>query len=264
MPDKFLRKRNGEKGVELPPRATTARVWSFFPQDVTAREAAMQVFEHIIRDEGQIFLGWRSVPKAARFSARCRAASSRPSARCSSGKTPPSPIRWSSSASSSSSASGVRYWIRDNEMPNKFKTFTAKSNTFPGAEYHYITNLSARTMIYKGMLTPCQLGAYFPDFHDPDFESALALMHTRFSTNTFPSWSRAHPNRFIAHNGEINTVMGNANFMRAREALCQNPTSSGTPCATSCRSSTRTARTRRASTTRSNSCTWAATTWSTR
>jgi glutamate synthase domain-containing protein 1 len=76
-------------------------------------------------------------------------------------------------------------------------------------------------MIYKGMLTPCQLAEYFPDFHDPDFESALALMHTRFSTNTFPSWPRAHPNRFIAHNGEINTVMGNENFMKARESLCQ-------------------------------------------
>ncbi len=76
-------------------------------------------------------------------------------------------------------------------------------------------------MVYKGMLTACQLGDYFPDFLDPDFESALALMHTRFSTNTFPSWSRAHPNRFIAHNGEINTVMGNANFMKARQALCQ-------------------------------------------
>jgi hypothetical protein len=109
-------------------------------------------------------------------------------------------------------------------MPNKFTDVHGnKSNSFPGASYLYITNLSAGTMVYKGMLTPCQLSEYFPDFHDPDFESALALMHTRFSTNTFPSWSRAHPNRFIAHNGEINTVMGNANFMKARQALCQSP-----------------------------------------
>ena len=107
-------------------------------------------------------------------------------------------------------------------MPNKYADVHGnKSNSFPGADYHYVTDLSARTMIYKGMLTPCQLAEYFPDLHDPDFESALALMHTRFSTNTFPSWSRAHPNRFIAHNGEINTVMGNANFMKARQALCQ-------------------------------------------
>jgi hypothetical protein len=119
----------------------------------------------------------------------------------------------------------VAYWIRNNELPNKYSDVHGnKSNSFPGASYLYITNLSSRTMVYKGMLTPCQLAEYFPDFHDPDFESALALMHTRFSTNTFPSWSRAHPNRFIAHNGEINTVMGNANFMKARQALCQSPT----------------------------------------
>ncbi|MEI6675200.1 MAG: glutamate synthase large subunit, partial [Verrucomicrobiota bacterium] len=116
----------------------------------------------------------------------------------------------------------VAHAIRTNELPSKFSDVHGnRGNTFPGANYYYVTGLSAKTMIYKGMLTACQLGDYFHDFHDPDFESALALMHTRFSTNTFPSWSRAHPNRFIAHNGEINTVRGNSNFMRAREALCK-------------------------------------------
>ena len=87
----------------------------------------------------------------------------------------------------------------------------------------YFASLSGRTMVYKGMLTTPQLGAFYPDLADPAFVSAIALVHSRFSTNTFPSWPLAHPYRFIAHNGEINTVRGNANWMRAREALLASP-----------------------------------------
>ncbi|MDP9436115.1 MAG: glutamate synthase large subunit, partial [Actinomycetota bacterium] len=87
----------------------------------------------------------------------------------------------------------------------------------------YFPSLSARTLVYKGMLTTDQLEPFFPDLSDPRFESALALVHSRFSTNTFPSWPLAHPYRYIAHNGEINTVKGNRNWMRAREALLRGP-----------------------------------------
>src|SRR5204862_5836722 len=83
----------------------------------------------------------------------------------------------------------------------------------------YIVSLSCNTLIYKGMLTASQIEAMFPDLTDPDLESALALVHQRFSTNTFPSWPLAHPYRYIAHNGEINTLTGNINWMRAREGL---------------------------------------------
>ena len=83
----------------------------------------------------------------------------------------------------------------------------------------YFASLSCRTIVYKGMLTTDQLEAFYPELHDPDLASALALVHSRFSTNTFPSWPLAHPYRLIAHNGEINTVKGNRNWMRAREAL---------------------------------------------
>ena len=83
----------------------------------------------------------------------------------------------------------------------------------------YFPSLSARTVVYKGMLTTPQLRTFFPDLEDSRIESALALVHSRFSTNTFPSWPLAHPYRFLAHNGEINTVMGNRNWMRARETL---------------------------------------------
>src|SRR4029078_2764936 len=85
----------------------------------------------------------------------------------------------------------------------------------------YIVSLSANTLIYKGMLTADQIAPAFPDLIDPDMESALALVHQRFSTNTFPSWPLAPPYRYVAHNGEINTLRGNINWMHAREAMCK-------------------------------------------
>jgi glutamate synthase (ferredoxin) len=93
-----------------------------------------------------------------------------------------------------------------------------RTSTMAGAEYWYVVSLSCRTFVYKGMLLTTQLDQYFPDLHNPLIETALALVHSRFSTNTFPSWDRAHPYRYIAHNGEINTVRGNSNWMHAREA----------------------------------------------
>src|SRR6185503_2885887 len=87
-----------------------------------------------------------------------------------------------------------------------------------GLAGYYPVSLSSRTVIYKGMFLADQLGKYYPDLHEADFESALALVHQRFSTNTFPTWSLAHPYRMIAHNGEINTLRGNVNWMAARQA----------------------------------------------
>ncbi len=87
--------------------------------------------------------------------------------------------------------------------------------------FWFVASLSCRTLIYKGMLMPVQVGQYFPDLRDPDMETALALVHSRFSTNTFPSWERAHPNRYIAHNGEINTLRGNINWMHARQGAAR-------------------------------------------
>ena len=88
-----------------------------------------------------------------------------------------------------------------------------------GAEFWYVPSLSFKTFVYKGMLLTEQLENYFTDLQNPAMETALALVHSRFSTNTFPSWDRAHPYRYIAHNGEINTLRGNINWMHAREAL---------------------------------------------
>ena len=222
MPDKFLRKEMAKKGITLPPEGSYGSGLVFFPPDTSQREAAMQVFEIVIREEGQDFLGWRTVPVVSKILGKTSGRYEPAIKQVFIGKNPDITDPMEFERKLYVIRKRVAYWIRNNEVPNKFSDVHGnKANSFPGADYHSVTGLSARTMIYKGMLTACQLTEYFPDLHDPDFESALALMHTRFSTNTFPSWSRAHPNRFIAHNGEINTVMGNANFMKARQALCQ-------------------------------------------
>jgi glutamate synthase (ferredoxin) len=222
MPDKFLRKEMLKKGVELPPEGSYGSGIVFLSPHTSEREAAMQVFEHVIREEGQRFLGWRTVPVRSEILGKTSGRYEPVLKQVFIEKNPAITDPFDFERKLYVIRKRVGGWIRNNELPHKFTDVHGnKGNKFPGAEYHYVTNLSARTMVYKGMLTPCQLADYFPDLHDPDFESALALMHTRFSTNTFPSWSRAHPNRFIAHNGEINTVMGNANFMKARQSLCQ-------------------------------------------
>jgi len=221
-PDKFLRKVMAERGIDLPEEGQYGAGVVFLSPNPSEREATMQIFEHIIREEGQRFIGWRTIPVKSEILGKT------------SGRYEPVMkqifIERSADLTDIMDFERKLYVIRKrvgnairfNEVPSQFYDVHRTTNkSFPGGEYFYVTGLSARTMIYKGMLTPCQLAEYFPDFHDPDFESALALMHTRFSTNTFPSWPRAHPNRFIAHNGEINTVMGNENFMKAREALCQ-------------------------------------------
>jgi glutamate synthase (ferredoxin) len=222
MPDKFLRKEMAAKGIELPPEGEYGAGLVFLSPQASEREAAMQVFEHVIREEGQRFLGWRTVPVKSEILGKTSGRYEPVIKQVFVAKNPAITSQKEFERRLYIIRKRVGVWIRNNEMPGKFRDVHGNSsNKFPGADYHYVTGLSSRTMIYKGMLTPCQLATYFPDFHDPDFESALALMHTRFSTNTFPSWSRAHPNRFIAHNGEINTVMGNANMMKAREAQCE-------------------------------------------
>ena len=127
----------------------------------------------------------------------------------------------------------------------------------------YFASLSARTIVYKGMLTALQLEPFYPDLSDPAYGSALAMVHSRFSTNTFPSWPLAHPYRFIAHNGEINTVRGNRNWMRAREAMLASEPDPGRrgrarPGAAAAHPDRGSPATRPASTSAWNCCTWAA------
>src|SRR5438309_10575308 len=97
----------------------------------------------------------------------------------------------------------------------------ARLSNIPQRDMFYVPSLSCKTVIYKGMLNSDQVLPYYPDLKDPTIETALALVHSRFSTNTFPNWARAHPYRYLAHNGEINTLRGNVNWMKAREHLME-------------------------------------------
>ena len=212
IPDAFLRKVTAPLGFALPEKGHYGIGLVFLPHDAAQRDDLIARFEALIRDEDQVVLGWRDVPtddstlgdSARRAQPVVRqifvgigdvtAAS-------------PDPLAFERKL----------YVIRKRLEHLVDALDLAEKKAF------YVVSLSSRTLLWKGMLTAEQLPEFFLDLRDPDFESALALVHQRFSTNTFPSWPLAHPYRVIAHNGEINTLRGNINWMRAREGLLASP-----------------------------------------
>ncbi|UQS26406.1 glutamate synthase large subunit [Amycolatopsis thermalba] len=211
LPDQLLRE---EAGFELPePDAQGHHRYAagiaFLPTEEEARGKAVALIERLADEESLDVLGWREVPVDA------DAADIGPTARS---VMPHFAMLF---VAGKPDADGVRpagleldrlaFCLRKRV---EHESVVAECGT-------YFPSLSARTMVYKGMLTPEQLPAFFGDLRDPRLTSAIALVHSRFSTNTFPSWPLAHPFRFVAHNGEINTIRGNRNRMRAREALLE-------------------------------------------
>ena len=202
IPDEFLR---AVVDFELPPEGSYATGIAFLPQSARDAAAACDAFEKIVAAEGLTLLGWREVPTDD-SSLGALARDAMPTFR--------QPFI--------GGASGIdlerrAYLVRkraEHELGTK-----GPGQDGPGRETVYFPSLSGRTFIYKGMLTTPQLKAFYLDLQDERVTSALGIVHSRFSTNTFPSWPLAHPFRRIAHNGEINTVTGNENWMRAREAL---------------------------------------------
>src|SRR5688572_8194298 len=176
----------------------------FLPRNPTVRRRIEEKFEQVVQAEGQTFLGWRTVPTNS-ASLGDTALSCEPFMR-------QAFIGRSADLTDDLAFERKLYVIRKRGY-NEIRT-----STLAGAEYWYVASLSMRTLVYKGMLTTEQVDNYFPDLKHPAMESALALVHSRFSTNTFPSWDRAHPYRYVAHNGEINTLRGNINWMHARQA----------------------------------------------
>ena len=177
----------------------------FFPRNPTRRRRLVEVFEHIIQSEGQTILGWRTVPVNNSSLGETARAGEPFIRQVFIGRGP-----------------GVREeaeFERKLYIIRKRAYSEIRTSTIDGAEYWYLCSLSHKTFVYKGMLLTEQLTKYFTDLEHPAIETALALVHSRFSTNTFPSWDRAHPYRYLAHNGEINTLRGNYNWMKAREAL---------------------------------------------
>ncbi|GIM27426.1 glutamate synthase subunit alpha [Clostridium polyendosporum] len=168
----------------------------FLPMDEKKREEAKALFENIVLKEGQSFLGWREVP------------------------INPEDLGKASKEAMPFIIQGFVKRSEEIKDTNEFekKLYVIRRTFEKSVEEAYVASLSSKTIVYKGMLTSKQVEEFYLDLKDVDLESAIALVHSRFSTNTFPSWDRAHPNRYIIHNGEINTIRGNVNWMNAREA----------------------------------------------
>ncbi|MBW8481086.1 glutamate synthase large subunit [Actinomadura parmotrematis] len=197
IPDAFFRE---VCGFELPAAGSYAAGLAFLPTDVEERAAAVAHVEKLCAEEGLVPLGWRRLPVDTNFAG--------PAARRA--------MPYFAQFFVAPAARGLHTGKTGLELDRA--VFCMRERAEQDVKV-YFPSLSSRTLVYKGMLTTPQLEPFFPDLSDPRFTSAIALVHSRFSTNTFPAWELAHPYRFIAHNGEINTVKGNRNWMRAREAL---------------------------------------------
>ncbi|MFQ5593584.1 MAG: glutamate synthase large subunit [Anaerolineae bacterium] len=204
-PHAFLQKACAESGIDLPPFGEYGVGMVFLPPEAAIRRQCEQQFEQIITEEGQRVLGWRTVP-TNNSSLGKTALSCEPCVR-------QVFIGLESGIQDSLEFERKLYVIR-NRAEN-----TIRFSGTEGCESFYLPSLSYRTIVYKGMLTAEQLEEYYPDLLDPAMEASIVLVHSRFSTNTFPSWERAHPYRYMIHNGEINTLRGNINWMHARESL---------------------------------------------
>ncbi|MGC8765182.1 MAG: glutamate synthase large subunit [Brevinematia bacterium] len=203
IPDRFFRYECEKAGIKLPEYGRYGVGVVFLPKIEKERNLIKQWLEEIIREEGGILLGWRNVPVDNSMI----------------GKTAKSLepvmeqifIEYSGSDCDTMEFERRLYVIRK-RIENK-----VRNSSLNQKDFFYITNLSSRTISYKGMLTPEQVEKYFLDLSNPMVESPIALIHSRFSTNTFPAWNLAQPFRYIAHNGEINTLRGNVNWMKAKE-----------------------------------------------
>ena len=205
IPHRFFQKQCEKENIYLPREGEYGVGMVFLPRDHDTRMKSKDIFERIIAEEGQTFLGWRPVPINESFVGKVAS------------KTKPSIrqlfIQVSEDIKTPLDFERKLYIIR--------KRIETEMASMKGYEDVYISSLSTRTIVYKGMLIPEQLDSFYIDLNHPDYKSALALVHSRFSTNTFPSWKRAHPNRYTIHNGEFNTLRGNVNWMRAREQMCE-------------------------------------------
>jgi len=206
IPDKFFRE---ELPFTLPEAGAYGVGMLYITPDEALRTANEALLEAIIREEGQEVLGWRTVPtdnSTLGDTAICT-----------------EPFVRQLFIGRSADITDVDAFERKLYVIRKRTENTIRHARVPGGEYFYFPSLSARTIVYKGMLTPEQVEGFYPELSDERMDTALALVHSRFSTNTFPSWERAHPNRYVIHNGEINTLRGNVNWMHARESLLASP-----------------------------------------
>jgi glutamate synthase (NADPH/NADH) large chain len=210
IPDEFFRAEMAKQGVALPPLGEYGVGMIFLPKEHASRLACEQELERAVKAEGQVLLGWRDVPVDT-------AMPMSPTVR----KTEPIIrqifIGRGADVIVPDALERKLYVIR------KTASAAIQSLKLTHSREYYVPSMSCRTIIYKGLLLADQVGTYYLDLKDARCTSALALVHQRFSTNTFPEWPLAHPYRMVAHNGEINTVKGNFNWMRAREGVMKSP-----------------------------------------
>ena len=208
LPHSFLRKVTKELGITLPPPGSYAAGNIFLPQLDDERGICKDTIERIITEEGQRFLAWRKLPL------KPESAEIGPAAK--SAMPVIEQLFIASSGDDPEAFERVLYIIR-----KRFTQLLRGESGLIQANLLYACSLSSRVIIYKGMLTPGQLFPFYTDLEDQDYETHLAMVHSRFSTNTFPSWDRAQPNRFMSHNGEINTLRGNVNLMTSRQGVVE-------------------------------------------
>jgi glutamate synthase (NADPH) large chain len=209
IPDKFFREEMGKRGVKLPPAGQYGVGMVFLPRDPASRLACEYEIERAIKEEGQVLLGWRDVPVDSSDLAE-------PARRI-------EPVIRQVFVGRGKGITVTDALERKLYVIRKSSGHAIQALKLAHGKEFYVPTMSARTVCYKGMLLAYQVGEYYLDLKDPRVESALALVHQRFSTNTFPSWDLAHPFRMICHNGEINTLRGNINWIRARQGAISSP-----------------------------------------
>ncbi len=205
-PDALFRKWAQGEGLTLPQPGDYAVAMCFLPQDEASRDFIVAAFEKFIAKEGQKLIGWRDVPVTIDGLGKAVLESMPVVRQCFVGR---------GSNCEDQNAFERKILAIRKQTQNPLEAL-AQKHGLPGIAELYMPSFSSRTIVYKGLLLATQVGSFYDDLRDPDCVSALGLVHQRFSTNTFPSWKLAHPYRFIAHNGEINTVRGNVNWMNAR------------------------------------------------
>ncbi len=209
IPHKFFAKKAAEIGFALPKPGEYAVGQLFMPRDAHWRSIIRDIYAEMISREGLTLLGWREIPTD--------------NSTLGESVKPTEPVHQQVFIGLGQQKFDEEAFERHLYLLRKSISNAIYRRRARRVSDYYPVSVSCRTVIYKGMFLADQLGTYYPDLHDPDFESALALVHQRFSTNTFPAWPLAHPYRYIAHNGEINTLRGNVNWMAARQATVSSP-----------------------------------------
>ena len=209
VPHAFLKKECQTLRITLPDAGEYGVGMVFLPPDIGERNVCKELFERMVHEEGQKLLGWRTVPTDP---SKCG-----PLAREVMPEIRQIFIGRGKGIKDGDALERKLYVIR------KRVERAVREAALRDSESFYVSSLSSRTIVYKGLLLPEQIPQFYVDLVDPTMVTALALVHQRFSTNTLPSWDRAHPYRFVAHNGEINTLRGNENWMRAREKMFASP-----------------------------------------